>query len=96
MQVAVIGAGSWGTAVANLVASKQPVTLWARRPDLAAHINSAHENPDYLPGYQLHDNVTATSDLLAGLSDADALVMGVPLIREPRFSALPRGSSASH
>ncbi len=78
MKVAVIGAGSWGTAVANLVAAKQPVTLWARRPDLASHINSAHENPDYLPGYQLHDNVSATSDLAAGLGDADALVMGVP------------------
>ena len=78
MQVAVIGAGSWGTAVANLVATKQPVTLWARRADLADTINTRHENPDYLPDYQLSDRITATSSLDEALTDADSIVMGVP------------------
>jgi glycerol-3-phosphate dehydrogenase (NAD(P)+) len=78
MRVAVIGAGSWGTAVANLIATKQPVTLWARRPELTDAINSRHENPDYLPDYALSEQIVATSDLAAALTDAEALVMGVP------------------
>lgn len=78
MQVAVIGAGSWGTAVANLVAIKQPVVLWARRPELAENINSRQRNPDYLPDYELSAGIMATSDLAAALSGAEALVMGVP------------------
>jgi glycerol-3-phosphate dehydrogenase (NAD(P)+) len=78
MQVAVIGAGSWGTAVANLVAAKQPVTLWARRPELADAINTRRENPDYLPNYELSGNITATSGLEETLAAAEAIVMGVP------------------
>jgi len=78
MKVAVIGAGSWGTAVANLIAYKQPVTLWARRPQLTEAINSTHVNPDYLPDYKLSDRIAATSDLEAALTGAEALVMGVP------------------
>jgi glycerol-3-phosphate dehydrogenase (NAD(P)+) len=78
MQVTVIGAGSWGTAVADLVAVKQPVTLWARRTELAEAINTIHENPDYLPGHSLSEQVSATSDLAAALSNAEAIVMGVP------------------
>lgn len=78
MQVAVIGAGSWGTAVAELVAAKQPVMLWARRPELAAAINDTQENPDYLPGHALSPQITATSDLNAALANVDGVVMGVP------------------
>ena len=78
MRVAVIGAGSWGTAVANLIAVKQPVTLWARRPELAAAINTDRLNPDYLPGYELSSEITATSDLDQALTDVEAVVMGVP------------------
>ncbi len=78
MRVAVIGAGSWGTAVANLIATKQPVTLWARRPQLTQAINTDRVNPDYLPDYLLSDQIAATSDLDEALSGADALVMGVP------------------
>ncbi len=78
MRVSVIGAGSWGTAVANLVGAKQPVSLWARRSELSAAINEKRENPDYLPGYRLAPNITAHSDLATAIADADALVMGVP------------------
>ncbi len=78
MRVAVIGAGSWGTAVANIVGGKQPVTLWARRSDLAASINEDRLNPDYLPGFSLSDRITATNDLEAALDGAEAVVMGVP------------------
>ncbi|MCP4308194.1 MAG: NAD(P)-dependent glycerol-3-phosphate dehydrogenase [bacterium] len=78
MRVAVIGAGSWGTAVANIVGTKQPVALWARRPDLANAINKTNANPDYLPGYELSPQIDATSDLQAALTGAEAVVMGVP------------------
>ena len=78
MRVAVIGAGSWGTAVADIVAAKQPVTLWARRSELAEAINTTHKNPDYLPDHSLSPQVRATSDLAETLTDADAVVMGVP------------------
>jgi glycerol-3-phosphate dehydrogenase (NAD(P)+) len=78
MRVAVIGAGSWGTAVANIVGAKQPVALWARRADLAEAINKTNANPDYLPGYSLSPQIEATSDLEASLADAEAVVMGVP------------------
>ena len=80
MRIAVIGAGSWGTAVANLVGAKQPVTLWARRSELSAAINEHRENPDYLPGYSLAPNITAFSDLGEAISDVEAVVMGVPLM----------------
>ncbi|MCP3999149.1 MAG: NAD(P)-dependent glycerol-3-phosphate dehydrogenase [bacterium] len=78
MRIAVIGAGSWGTAVADIVARKQPVTLWARRPELAEAINTTRVNPDYLPDHTLSERVTSTADLEKALAAADALVMGVP------------------
>ena len=47
-----MGAGMWGTTFAQVLCDAgTPVTLWGRRPDLVAAINSRHENPDYLPGY---------------------------------------------
>ncbi|MBT8212894.1 MAG: NAD(P)-dependent glycerol-3-phosphate dehydrogenase [Acidimicrobiia bacterium] len=77
-RAAVIGAGSWGTAVASLVAEKIPTTLWARRPELAEAIAETHENPDYLPGYPLPKTLNATSQLDEALEDVDLVVMGVP------------------
>ena len=78
MNVTVVGAGSWGTAVAAIVAATQPVTLWARRPAVADAINTDHRNPDYLPGSDLPDTITATTDLATAVANADILVMGVP------------------
>ena len=78
MRIAVIGAGSWGTAVADIVGSKQPVTLWARREDLANAINETRTNPDYLPDHILSERLTATADLEQTLASAEAIVMGVP------------------
>lgn len=78
MQVAVIGAGSWGTTVAALAASNAPTTLWARREDLAAAIRERGNNPDYLPGFNLPENLACTADLEAAVGPADVVVMGVP------------------
>jgi glycerol-3-phosphate dehydrogenase (NAD(P)+) len=78
MQVAVIGAGSWGTTVAHLCARNAPTTLWARRPDVAEQVRDAHVNEQYLPGFELHPSLRATADLEEAVAAADVLVMGVP------------------
>jgi glycerol-3-phosphate dehydrogenase (NAD(P)+) len=77
-KVAVIGAGSWGTAVAAIAAQRTPTVLWARRPDLARQINEEHRNRDYLADYPLPDALHATADLAEALDGADVVVMGVP------------------
>ena len=78
MRVTVIGAGSWGTAVAALAARNADVTLWARRPELAEAISATRENPDYLGGFRLPDRLSATSDLEEAVTGAEAIVLGVP------------------
>jgi glycerol-3-phosphate dehydrogenase (NAD(P)+) len=79
-KLAFIGAGSWGTATAALVARKNDceTMLWARRPELAETINLYHENPEYLSGVQLPESLRATNDLEEALHGADVVVMGVP------------------
>jgi glycerol-3-phosphate dehydrogenase (NAD(P)+) len=76
--VAVIGAGTWGTAIAGLVARRSNTVLWARSQQLAEAINRTAENPDYLPGTRLPEGLRATSDLGDALQGADLVVMAVP------------------
>ncbi|MCU1388639.1 MAG: hypothetical protein JWL72_1977, partial [Ilumatobacteraceae bacterium] len=78
INVAVIGAGSWGTTVAALAAANTDTMLWARRPQLADVINATHINTDYLPAFTLPETLRATSDLAAAVGMADVLVMAVP------------------
>ena len=78
MNVAVIGSGSWGTAVAAMVAPRASTTLWARRSESAAEMTSDRENTSYLPGIQLPESLAITSDLAAALDDAEVVVMAVP------------------
>jgi len=78
MRVSVIGAGSWGTAVAALVASSTDTVLWARRPELADAIEESGTNPDYLPGIRLPDRLAATADLEHAVAGAGLLIMAVP------------------
>jgi glycerol-3-phosphate dehydrogenase (NAD(P)+) len=77
-RVAVIGAGSWGTAVAALAASNASTVLWARRPELADQIARTHENGDYLPGLALPHALESSSDVKAAAAGADVVVMAVP------------------
>ncbi|MDQ1438876.1 MAG: glycerol-3-phosphate dehydrogenase [Acidimicrobiaceae bacterium] len=77
-KVAVVGAGSWGTAVAAIAATRTPTVLWARRPDLADRINAEHLNRDYLADFPLPPGLHATSSLEEALADAAVVVMGVP------------------
>jgi glycerol-3-phosphate dehydrogenase (NAD(P)+) len=78
-RIAVLGAGSWGTAYAKVMADAGvDVVLWARRPEVAAAVRERHENPDYLPGITLPANLTSTSDAAAALAGAEAVVLAVP------------------
>jgi glycerol-3-phosphate dehydrogenase (NAD(P)+) len=76
--VTVVGAGSWGTTVASLVARNAPTLLWARRAELAEEIDEHHTNSDYLPGGELHPELRATDSLQDAVERADVLVMAVP------------------
>ena len=79
LNIAVLGAGSWGTALAALMARHgHAVTLWGRDAKAAAAIDQQHENTRYLPGIPLPDNLRATTDLAASLQDADLVLVVVP------------------
>src|SRR5687768_12971989 len=78
-RVAVLGAGSWGTALAALIARHgHPTVLWGRDAEGAAAIDTRHENPRYLPGIALPDSLRATTDLALALRDADLVLVVVP------------------
>ena len=70
MTIAVIGGGAWGTALAQVMATTEHVLLWAHEPEVVAAINTAHQNPDFLPGVALNPRIRATSDMaeLAGVA----------------------------
>jgi glycerol-3-phosphate dehydrogenase (NAD(P)+) len=77
-RVAVLGAGSWGTAFAKVLADAgRQVVLWARRPEVAAAIADERRNPEYLPGVTL-PALEATTNAAAALDGADAVVLAVP------------------
>jgi glycerol-3-phosphate dehydrogenase (NAD(P)+) len=79
VKAAVLGAGSWGTAFAKLLADAgQQVTIWARRPAVAVGIREQHVNLDYLPALRLPLSVTATSDARLALEGASLVVLAVP------------------
>ena len=67
--IAVIGAGAWGTALANAMAQADDVLIWAREPEVVDAINGTHANPLFLAGIGLSPRVKATTDLgdLAGI-----------------------------
>jgi glycerol-3-phosphate dehydrogenase (NAD(P)+) len=75
----VLGAGSWGTVFAKVLADAGcQVTLWARRPELAEAIADRRENLDYLPGVRLPDAVSVTSDAAVALAEADLVALAMP------------------
>lgn len=78
-RVAVIGAGSWGTALAKLLGEKGlRVSLWSHTPAHAEALRRDRENRAYLPGFMLPDTVRPTADLAEAVHDQEALVMVVP------------------
>jgi glycerol-3-phosphate dehydrogenase (NAD(P)+) len=78
-RIVVMGAGSWGTTIAKVIADGgEDVTLWSRRPEVADEINSFHRNGDYLPGINLPKNLVATSSIEAALENAEQIYLAVP------------------
>ncbi|HEX2077966.1 MAG TPA: NAD(P)H-dependent glycerol-3-phosphate dehydrogenase [Longimicrobium sp.] len=78
-RAAVIGAGSWGTALANLLAGKgMPTTVWSYEPEVADDINHAHENRKYLDGIALDGSLRATAEMAEALEGADLVVAVSP------------------
>ncbi len=79
LRIAVLGAGSWGTALAALMARHgHEVTLWGRDEAIAAAIDQQHENTRYLPGIDLPETLRATTDLAASLAGAELVLVVVP------------------
>ncbi|MFC4727433.1 NAD(P)H-dependent glycerol-3-phosphate dehydrogenase [Coralloluteibacterium thermophilus] len=77
--VAVVGAGSWGTALAALIARNgRPVLMWGRNPAQVEDINVRHENVRYIPGVPLPANLRATTDLAEAVRGAQLVLVVVP------------------
>ena len=96
--VAVLGAGAFGTALAKVLAEQNnPTLLWARRTELAEAINRSHVNERYLPGVRLPETLRATAGIAETLRDADLILFVVPshATREVAVEAKPHiGPSA--
>jgi glycerol-3-phosphate dehydrogenase (NAD(P)+) len=79
MRCAVVGAGAWGTALGDLLASNgHTVRVWALEPDVVTSINERHENPKFLPGFKLAESLRATHDHEETLAGAELVVYATP------------------
>ncbi|WP_425098578.1 NAD(P)H-dependent glycerol-3-phosphate dehydrogenase [Tropicibacter sp. S64] len=91
-RLAVLGAGSWGTALATILARNGFDTrLWARRESLAEEINASRTNADYLPDVPLPDGLRATASMADALREVEAVLMVTPssTLREMCHAAAP-------
>ncbi len=78
MRTAVIGGGSWGTALATVLANKGEVVLWARDPAVVTGINETHRNPKYQSVLELPAEIRATTSLEEAVSGAELVTLVVP------------------
>ena len=77
--VAVIGGGSFGTVMANILARNGHLTrLWMRDAEQVESLNNTRQNTLYLPGLDLHERVSATNDLKLAVEDVDMVFVAVP------------------
>lgn len=85
-RIGIIGGGSFGSALADIVGTKGfPVSLWFRSPDAASLFNSTHENRKYLPGVPLSGNITATASLQDASQGCSLVFVCVP---SPHFRSV--------
>lgn len=92
MKVTVIGGGSWGTTLADLLARKgEEVTLWVYEDDLAARMRQSRINDLYLPGFSLAAGLSITSELPRAVTGSDVVVLVPPsqVMRQVVLQALP-------
>jgi glycerol-3-phosphate dehydrogenase (NAD(P)+) len=78
MKVAVLGAGSWGTTVASILAGKVTTQLWARTAEVANEINAVHTNLAYLGERALAGGLSATTDMSEAVAGASLVVVAIP------------------
>lgn len=85
LSVAVLGAGSWGTTFAKILAdaatasgADRRIRIWGRRPEVVEQINSLHRNPQYLADVELPPSISASTDVAKVLAGADLVVLAVP------------------
>ena len=79
LRLGVVGAGSWGTALANLLASKgYAIDLWVFETDVCRQIEKQHENKVFLPGVTLSANLKPTNDLERAVAAKDLVLVVVP------------------
>lgn len=79
MKIAVLGGGSWGSALANLIAQKGiDVSLWVRRSEVATCINTTQHNPDYLTHITMSELITATTNMGSCIAGADGVIFATP------------------
>jgi glycerol-3-phosphate dehydrogenase (NAD(P)+) len=78
VNVGVLGAGSWGTTVASLLAARTPTRLWAREAEVVESVRRHGENQLFLPGLPLPSDLRVTNDIAEVLDGADVVVVAVP------------------
>ena len=79
LDIGIIGAGSWGTALATLLAfNGHRITLWVYEQELYEHIVTNRENHFYLPSVSIPDSIIPTQSLSQASSDKDLVVSAVP------------------
>lgn len=78
-KISVIGGGSFGTVIANIIARNgHDVLFWMRSDELVDQVNQTHENTQYLPGYALSEKVVATEDMETAVTSASIIFVAVP------------------
>ena len=77
--IGVIGAGAWGTGLAQALArGGNTVVMWAMEQDVVDSVNNEHENKRFLPGFRLSDNLSASTDIKEVASDKEFLILASP------------------
>ena len=78
-KVTVVGSGSWGTALAVMLAKNEhEVTIWSRRQDAVDELLNDRKNERYLPGIEIPENIKATTDREQAVKGADIIILAVP------------------
>jgi len=97
-RVAVLGSGSWGTALAIRLAQRRDTVLWSRDDAAARRLSAAGENTDYLPGHRFPVRLTVVSDLASALDGVHDIVVAVPshALREVLTNAAPHAPGARY
>lgn len=79
MNICLLGAGAWGTALAIAFAGKHRVCLWSREHDVAEDLRSTRENRRFFPGHRLPESVKVETDFELAIAQADLLIVATPI-----------------